>query len=272
MHIQQSAGLLLLAAAASFAQPPAGSGARELYFFGAGEKDKLPSIQKASAPKQTAAAPKQRKPAPPDEAPAAAVHLGLRYNLVLVDQATNRSEPVDSDRVFKKGDCVAIEFDANRSGYLYVMAKQSSGDWQPLLPSPEMTDEANIIDPGQRLRVPRGYCFEISDPPGTETLFVVLSRDPRDFYELYQGIKGGGAPSPSRPTTTPRDPVQVADAGVVNNAVSQMAKQFGTRDLVIRKVSKPVDSREVPNSVYVVNRSDKPSATVVTQLLIKHGK
>jgi hypothetical protein len=49
-----------------------------------------------------------------------------------------------------------------------------------------------------------------------------------------------------------------------------MAAHFGTRDLVIRKVSQPVDSRDMPNSVYVVNGSDKPSSTVVTQLQIKH--
>jgi len=196
------------------------------------------------------------------------VHLGLRYNVILVDRATGRSEPADPDRAFKNGDCLAIEFDANRSGYLYVMVKQSSGNWQPLFPSPEMTNEANQIDPGQKIRAPKGYCFEVSDPPGSETLFVVLSRDPRDFYELYRGIKGE-TPPPTPGTTRP-DAVQMASAQVVNNAVAQMAKQFGTRDLVIRKVAQAVDSRDVPNSVYVVNASDKPSATLVTQLRIEH--
>jgi hypothetical protein len=275
MQILRSTGLVLLAAA-SFAQtpqqqkgaPPA-SGARELYYFGAGAKDKLPPIQKTAAP-VVAAAPKQPRKAAPTSDSNAAVHLGLRYNLVLVDPDSGRSEPADSDRVFKKGDCLALDFDANRSGYLYVMVKQSSGNWQPLIPSPEASDEVNVIDPGQAVRAPRSHCFEISDPPGTETLFVVLSRDPSDFYELYQGIKGGNTTPVRQPTATPRDPVQVADARMVNNAVSQMSKQFGTRDLVIRRVAKPVDSRDVPNSVYVVNASDKPSSTVVTQIAIKH--
>ena len=69
----------------------------------------------------------------------------------------------------------------------------------------------------------------MSDPPGAETLFVVLSRDPRDFYELYKGIKGETAPP--TPGTTRPDAVQVASAETVNNAVETMAKQFGTRDL-----------------------------------------
>ena len=246
-----------------------------MYYFGAGGKDKLPPIQKASAPRQSGSSTPQRKtetaaaePAPPAAPEAAAVHLGLRYNVVLVDRAGTRSEIADPDRIFKNGDCLAIEFEANRSGYLYVMAKQSSGNWQPLFPSPEMTNETNQIDPGQKVRAPKGYCFEVSDPPGVETLFVVLSRDPRDFYELYRGIKGE-TPPPTPGTTRP-DAVQMASAKMVNNAVAQMAKQFGTRDLIIRKVAQAADAREVPNSVYVVNASDKPSATLVTQLRIEH--
>ncbi len=266
----------------SFGQTPdhPAAGARELYYFGAGGKDKLPSLQKVSAPvkgpvsvSSAAARPSVQDPAPADaSAEPAALHLGLRYNLALVDPVSGKSESVDTERVFKNGDCLAIEFDSNRSGYLYVLAKQSSGNWQPLFPSAEMSSEANIIDPGQKVRAPHGYCFGVSDPPGTETLFIVLSRDPRDIYELYQGIKSGqDAPAPS--TSAPRrvsSATQMADARIVNNAVSQMAQHFGTRDLVIRKIAQPVDARDVPNSVYVVNASDKPAATVVTQLQIKH--
>lgn len=279
MRIQISVGFVFLFAAGAFAQAPPAGGARELYYFGAGQKDKLPPVQKVSAARQSAshgtvrkaAQPEPASEVPPAPAPeAAAVHLGLRYNVVLVDRVSGRSEPVDADRTFKNGDCLAIEFDANRSGYLYVMVKQSSGSWQPLFPSPEMSDEANIIDPGQKVRAPRGYCFEVTEPAGNETLFVVLSRDPRDFYELFKGIKGDPEPPAPAPGNPPRNPVQMADSGLVNNAVSQMAAHFGTRDLVIRKVSQPVDSRDVPNSVYVVNASDKPASTVVTQLQIKH--
>jgi hypothetical protein len=275
MPLPKPISLMLLLAAGVFAQQSPPNGARELYYFGAGGKDKLPPIQKASAPRGASAASQRSKPVqqetPAEPAPspeAAAVHLGLRYNVILVDRTSGRSEPVDPDRTFKNGDCVAIEFDANRSGYLYVMVKQSSGNWQPLFPSAEMSNEANQIDPGQKVRAPRGYCFEIADPPGVETLFVVLSRDPRDFYELYRGIKGESAPPP--PGTTRPDAVQMASAQIVNNAVAQIEKQFGTRDLVIRKVAQAVDARDMPNSVYVVNASDKPSSTVVTQLRIDH--
>src|SRR5208283_1278272 len=114
-------------------------------------------------------------------APVPVVHLGIRYNLLLVDDA-NQGVAVDSDRVFRKGDRLAIEVEANRSGYLYVLARQSSGSWQALLPSAEMSGESNVIDPGSKIRVPRAYYFEIQDPPGSERLVLVFSRAPQDFY------------------------------------------------------------------------------------------
>ncbi|MCX6633411.1 MAG: hypothetical protein NTW28_37930, partial [Candidatus Solibacter sp.] len=115
---------------------------------------------------------------------------------------------------------------------------------------------------------PKDYCFELNDPPGTETLFVVLSRSPRDFFELYDAIK---APVNPAPANSPRsNPVQLADARLVNSAVEKMAKAFGTRDLVIKKVTPATDKQETDYSVYVVNGSDKPSSTVVKKVEIRH--
>jgi hypothetical protein len=194
---------------------------------------------------------------------------------VLVDDR-NQGTPVDSDHVFRKGDRVAIEIETNRSGYLYVLARQSSGSWQALLPSPEMSDESNIINPGRKIRVPEGYYFEVQDPPGSEHLVLVFSRDPQDFYELYQGIKKQNAAPSQPPAATPQPErpasgdVQMADASRVNNAVERMEQQFGTRDIVIRKVSQPLSTGEPTGSVYVVNSSNKPSSSVVTELELKH--
>jgi hypothetical protein len=49
-----------------------------------------------------------------------------------------------------------------------------------------------------------------------------------------------------------------------------MAKTFGTRDLVIKKVTPAADSHDTDYSVYVVNGSDKPSSTVVKKVEIRH--
>jgi hypothetical protein len=127
-----------------------------------------------------------------------------------------------------------------------------------------------VADPGQKVRAPKDYCFEIGDPPGTETLFVVLSRSPRDFFELYDAIKTPAKEAPANSSRSTSNPVQMADAGRVNSAVEKMAKTFGTRDLVIKKVTPATDRQGTDYSVYVVNGSDKPSSTVVKKVEIRH--
>src|ERR1019366_293806 len=192
-------------------------------------------------------------PAPGAAVEAASVpHLGFRYTLALVNLTSGKAEAVDPDRDFRKGECVRIEVESNHSGYLYVLSKQSSGGWLPLFPSSEMPDESNVLDPGQKVRAPKDYCFEIADPPGTETLFVVLSRSPRDFFELYDAIKNPPSAAPANTTQSNSNPVQMADMRV-NSAVEKMAKTFGMRDLVIRKVTPAADRQDTDYSVYVVN-------------------
>jgi hypothetical protein len=62
----------------------------------------------------------------------------------------------------------------------------------------------------------------------------------------------------------------MASAGKTNSAVEKMARTFGTRDLVIKKVTMAADKQESDYWVYVVNGSDKPSSTVVRKIEIRH--
>jgi len=243
-------------------QQPA-EGARELYLYGAAPKDALPPI------------PKKATPAAPAPAPAAALHLGLRYTLLLVSSPGDRGTPTAPDRNFRKGDCVALSLEANRSGYLYVLAKESDGNWVPLFPTPELSDQSNRIDPGQVIRTPRHACFEIEDPPGSETLFVVLSRNPRDIDEMQESIKG-----PGEKPAVPSGPTQIASAARINSAVDQMSQEFGsTRELQFKQVvkapapkaaPKSAEKKEPEQAVYVVSGSDKPASTLVTRVEIRH--
>lgn len=252
-------GLLLLLALGSLSgqtnQPAEGT--RQLYYLATSSKDSLPPVVPAST---TSARPPSK---------AGAVHLGLRYNVVLVD-TSGRRQPVSSNRVLEAGDCFAIDLRSNRSGYIYVFAKQSSGSWIPLLPSAEMPDENNVLDPGKTLQIPKSHCFEIQNPPGEETLFVVLSRNPRDFYELYEGFKtksqGSGGPAGH----TPSQHMQLAEASKLDAAVQHLDQRFGTRDIAITKVDTPQDSSEPDGSVYVVNTSDRPTSSIVTKIIVRH--
>jgi hypothetical protein len=238
------------------ADPPKELGAREMFYIHPAGKEALPPIRRIKTAAITPAA--------------ATTHLGVRYNLALVNAKTGLSQAVDSDRIFQSGECFAIDIEANRSGYLYVLAKQSSGAWQPLIPSLEMTEEKNVIDPGAKVRVPAKYCFEIQDPPGSETLFVVLSRDPKDIWDLYQGITQPKESAPEAPAAPRPEPRSELASSRVNQAVEHLAQQFGTRDIAIRKISEPTSKGEPRGSVYVVNSSDKPTTSVVTQIVVRH--
>lgn len=237
-----AAASLVLAGQQQQEQQP--SDTRQLYYLATSPKDTLPAVP-AGAPA------KQQSPAP------GAVHLGFRYNLLVLN-AAKHYDPAPADRTLRAGDCFALEVQSNRSGYLYVLAKQSSGAWLPLLPSPEMPGESNVLDPGKKTRVPRDYCIEVRNPPGTETLFVVLSRDPRDFFELYESIKSKATEGSQH------------GASSLSTAVNHLNDRFGTRDVAIRKVEAPQNGEETRGSVYVVSTSDRPATSVVAQIQIRH--
>ncbi len=180
-------------------------------------------------------------------------HLGLRYNIVLIHDK-GRDEEIASSHVLQDGDCFAIDLQTNHAGYLYVLAKQSSGSWLPLFPSPDMAGQSNQIDPFTRVRVPSGYCFTVHKPAGKETLFVVFSRDKKDFFELYENIK------------TKHENHQLVDT-----TIEHWNQQFGgTRDISVTRISEPVKKDEPRGAVYVVNTSDKLSSNLVTKIEIMH--
>src|SRR4051794_3778258 len=227
--ISRTAALLGLTAAQIFAQADtSGETTRQLYYLATQPEDKLPPVTS--------------QPTKQESTNTGAVHLGFRYNLVLI--SNGNSERVSADRVLQPGDCFSLELQANRSAYLYVLAKQSSGAWVPLLPSAQMPEETIVLAPKKRVLAPKNYCFEVRSPAGTENLFVVLSRDPKDFLELYEGIKAGD---------------KGASNSKVSAAVERMNDRFASRDIAIRKLEQPRDSDEVRGSVYVVSTSDKPT-------------
>ena len=126
-------------------------------------------------------------------------HLGLRYSLLLVDKTAGDAKAVSSNQVFDEGECFSLEFQSNRSGYLYVFNLGSSGAWRPLLPTPEMSDEGNFVPALTTVRVPATHCFRVSGPPGAEHLFVVLSRNPQEVNELNRTIRNGAGGAPEHP-------------------------------------------------------------------------
>jgi Domain of unknown function (DUF4384) len=263
MGRRTAAALILFCAAASLPaqQQSHPEGARELYYNAMVQKDPPPPVRRAPPRAGGGAS------VPIIPVSAAAVHLGLRYNLVLVDANSGRAQSAAPDRMFRTGECFALDIESNRAGFLYVLAKQSSGSWHPLLPStdPDMATESNTIMAGTKVRIPLNHCFEILNPPGVETLFVVLSREPRDSFDLYENMK-----APAKAPQRPAAPVEIADASIADTAVTRMREQFGTRDIAIKKVSQPLAAAEPAESVYVVNSSSNPASNLATQIEVHH--
>jgi hypothetical protein len=260
LSLKRAAFFLSLAACLTAQQTTSSEGTRQLYYLATPPPDTIPPLTSAS----TGGAGSAASPTAKAETP----HLGLRYNLVLVHSSGHRT-PIRSDRVLHTGDCVGVDLYANRSGYVYVFAKQSNGDWVPLLPSTQMPGESNILNLGNVLQIPKQHCFRIEDPPGEETLFVLVSRDPRDFYEIFEGYKTRGTPPPAhRPK---QEPMQFADNSHLKSAVDHLDEEFGKRNISIASVDAPKEKSEPPGSVYVVNTSDHPTSTIVTKIIIRHN-
>jgi hypothetical protein len=260
VHQAAISGLVVLLVCASgwCGQDAAQLSAKTLYYQGEADEQKPPV---KTAPKHVS---KASTPSNVKAVSATVEHLGLRYNLLLFDRSTNKSVAVDPDHVFEQGDCVQLQFAPNRSGYLYVFDKGSSGKWEVLLPSTLMSDEMNVMQSGQVAKVPQNYCFTVQNPAGTEHLFVVLSRSQEDMYSLDRAIRSGGAkPAPdATPVTEAANRLEIE--------IQQMRTGLGSRDLGVEKINEPTQGDEPVHSVYVVNTSTRSSDRLVTEIQIRH--
>ena len=160
--------LLALTAAAAWGQGTASLRARELFYTpppdaSAVKPPATPPPAPAPAPRVVAKKTPAKSPAPSQpssSAPTQAVvdkpasgPLGMRYS-VLKRNAAGEYQEVDADTVFHSGDRIRLEAQANSTGYLYVVAQGSSGNWQVLFPSREVSNGSNQVHRGETRLVP----------------------------------------------------------------------------------------------------------------------
>jgi hypothetical protein len=168
----------------------------------------------------------------------------------------------------------------NRRGYLYVIARGSSGVWSPLFPHPESTQTSNEIVPGRLYQIPggEGEYFTFDEQPGDERLFLVFSLKPvEDLEELIGGLSGKKpalADRPARPVAPP-----TLSAGRYDDTwMEQLRARIQARDLVFTKVDRDTASAPSPvgsgpeSAVYVVNASTggPGEGRVVAELTLRH--
>ncbi len=241
--------------------------ARTLYYnSGDSEAKATPVKQTRRTPvalptTRSAAAPLPDTPVAP---PAPVNNLGVRYNVLLINSSSGTEQPVDPAATFHNSDCLALGVQSNYDGYLYVLDRGSSGKWDVLLPSSEMTDESNYVKARTTMKAPAQYCFSLDNPPGVEHLYLVLARNPQDVSELNSAIKSkGGATSGTSDT-------QPASGPKIETQMARLEEGMRSRDLKITKVSKP-SGGEPANAVYVVDTSHSASDRIITEIQIKHN-
>ena len=86
---------------------------------------------------------------------------------------------------FKSGDKVKLRYTTNADGYVYWLAKMSSGAYTMLFPNPD-TGMDNYIKRNEEHTVPVKGAFRFDDNPGTESLLMVFS--PNKIPELEQAV------------------------------------------------------------------------------------
>lgn len=309
--------MLAVAASAAVAQglPPEDRlTARELFFVPAAKSTMARANSPARTPRPAKAVPvevarkMEKLKAPPAEMartrseaqilqagymPETLKPLGLRYTII--KRVGSNAEEVPASTVFRSGDRIQVAVEANEDGYLYIIARGSSGAWKPLFPSPETEGGSNFISAGKAAIVPSGFVFTFDEQAGEEKLFVVFSRKPEPSLESLIYDLGSGA---SKPSTAKPGLAGNPDSGgesasktllasnridIRDDVVGNLRRVYA-RDLIVEKVqsapepsgyggARPLNSSYEPtmrNADYIVNPSSSTDARVVADVTLVH--
>ena len=202
----------------------------------------------------------------PEKAPEpgqAVTRLGIRYSILQL--SGDKLEEVDPEKVFRSGDRVQLKVESNEGGYLYLVLCGSEGEWKLLFPSSKIADGDNRVRARTPLTVPGGdeRDFVFDDKPGTEMIYLVLSKQPEPdldllIYSLQQsggGVRTLRADNRFKIPEQPLERMRLASRGMAVESRS--------------KTSARLPDRERENAVYVVV-ADLRNSRVVTEIPLKH--
>lgn len=202
--------------------------------------------------------------------------LGLRYSFLKYDSPSHFEE-VDADSVFHSGDRMRIRLEANEAAYLYMVMQGTSGTWRVMFPSTEYDNGDNRVRAGTVYDLPRNTRFAFTGKPGTERIFLVLSRQPvADLDELIYTLQGDRAQpedkNTSQPEASPPPPRQMLASlrPLDDELVGRLRNAVYARDLVFEKVDDSTPGERKEKAVYVVNKSTAPDARLIADIRLRH--
>jgi hypothetical protein len=251
--------------------------AREIFY---GAKPPAPVAQKA--PKKTAPPKSAPTPAPAPTAEPVPVQLAaqttseagglaMRWTITqLMPDGVKKEVP--TTKAFKSGDRINVRVEVNDFGYLYIMARGSSGKWTPLFPSASISNGDNRVGPNQAYTIPAGFVFKFDDNPGEERIFIVFSRKPEpDFDGLIYKV----APERNnKPESRPNPGIILAQNSSIGDPYVERMRNLYARDLVVEKVEGEVKTSSLgprfEHAAYVASkRADDPRVTAEVTLVHK---
>ena len=240
---------------------------------------------KAAAPVETAAQPKaaetQERSSPPTVTPVTLAAytrkpLGIRLSILKVAPSGQAIE-VPPDTTFDPGDRVRLNIQVSDNGYLYIINRGSSGTWTQLFPSPDLPNATNVVVPGTTYSVPPDRNFVVSNPPGAEKLFIILSRTPElDIQSLTMDMSRRDAQNSAPKEEQNLPPHKALQTTIAQNlppmsdAMVDQMRHVYARDLIIEKVDEQTPGAKKENAVYAVNAGDGGDSRVVLDAQIKH--
>jgi hypothetical protein len=210
------------------------------------------------------------KPEPPVSHAVVIPYLGLRYSILQDKPGSDRQE-VDPERVFRSGERFYLSLESNDAAYLYVILKSSQGTWDVLFPDPDIDNGNNRLNAKSPVLVPSAANpFFFDENPGTEKLFIVLSRHPeQDLNNLIRSVKqdtpaGKAAPGGTAMASNRRT---ISDTDVSRfKATTELA----SRGIAIEGVKRASTERSGETAVYMVNTSAEDNSRVTANIVLKH--
>lgn len=121
--------------------------------------------------------------------PAGAVQSAVRTRILLAAPDSGAAQEVSANRTFFDGERFRLAVNSNQSGYLYVLCLTSQGDARLLYPNQGSGN--NRVGANTRRTLPERGWFRFDQEPGTEHVFVMISRRP--VPELDDAAESGGA-------------------------------------------------------------------------------